>query len=246
MPWRCARSRTSVSACRAAPGQVEARELELHAPGLDLRQVEDVVDQREQVLARGRGCPAGTPSCLAFSSPNMRSVSTSEKPMMALSGVRSSCDMLARNSDLCWLATSSCAALVLDLVEQARVLRSRSRPGRRSVRMSVDHPLVERRRGRGGTARCPAPTSPPIIGTVSTARSPPREPLPERIVRDRLHVADLDRLAASGSPARWCPGSWRPGSVHEAAADALADDRVEAPAAPGCTRRCRSRPPPRA
>ena len=28
--------------------------------------------------------------------------------MMALSGVRSSCDMLARNSDLCWLAASSC------------------------------------------------------------------------------------------------------------------------------------------
>ena len=36
-----------------------------------------------------------------------RSVSTSENPMIALSGVRSSWDMLARNSDLCWLATSS-------------------------------------------------------------------------------------------------------------------------------------------
>ena len=45
-------------------------------------------------------------SCFSFSSPNMRSVRTSEKPMMALRGVRSSCDMLARNSDLCWLATS--------------------------------------------------------------------------------------------------------------------------------------------
>ena len=31
--------------------------------------------------------------------------------MMALSGVRSSWDMLARNSDLCWLATSSCRLL---------------------------------------------------------------------------------------------------------------------------------------
>ena len=31
--------------------------------------------------------------------------------MTALSGVRSSCDMLARNSDLCWLAISSCALL---------------------------------------------------------------------------------------------------------------------------------------
>ena len=47
-------------------------------------------------------------ACLSFSSPNIRSWSTSEKPMIALSGVRSSWDMLARNSDLCWLAASSC------------------------------------------------------------------------------------------------------------------------------------------
>src|SRR5664279_4181716 len=33
--------------------QVDAGEVELHAAGLDLRQVEDVVDQREQVVARG-------------------------------------------------------------------------------------------------------------------------------------------------------------------------------------------------
>ena len=46
-------------------------------------------------------------ACLALSSPNILSRSTSEKPMMALSGVRSSWDMLARNSDLCWLAASS-------------------------------------------------------------------------------------------------------------------------------------------
>jgi len=45
-------------------------------------------------------------ACLSLSSPNMRSWSTSENPMMALSGVRSSWDMLARNSDLCRLAAS--------------------------------------------------------------------------------------------------------------------------------------------
>ena len=45
-------------------------------------------------------------ACFSFSSPNIRSPSTSEKPMMALSGVRSSWDMLARNSDLCRLAAS--------------------------------------------------------------------------------------------------------------------------------------------
>ena len=46
-------------------------------------------------------------ACLSLSSPNIRSISTSEKPMIAFSGVRSSCDMLARNSDLCRLAASS-------------------------------------------------------------------------------------------------------------------------------------------
>ena len=46
-------------------------------------------------------------SCFSLISPNMRSSSTSEKPMIALSGVRSSWDMLARNSDLWRLATSS-------------------------------------------------------------------------------------------------------------------------------------------
>src|SRR5713101_960211 len=46
-------------------------------------------------------------SCFSFSSPNIRSVSTSENPMMAFSGVRSSWDMLARNSDLCWPAVGS-------------------------------------------------------------------------------------------------------------------------------------------
>ena len=46
-------------------------------------------------------------SCFGFRSPNSRSSSTSEKPITAFSGVRSSWDMLARNSDLCRLATSS-------------------------------------------------------------------------------------------------------------------------------------------
>src|SRR6267142_5866971 len=50
-------------------------------------------------------------ACFSLRSPNIRSDSTSEKPMIALRGVRSSCDMLARNSDLCWLATSSCRLL---------------------------------------------------------------------------------------------------------------------------------------
>ena len=50
-------------------------------------------------------------ACFSFSSPNNLSPKTSEKPIMALSGVRSSCDMLARNSDLCRLAASICLLL---------------------------------------------------------------------------------------------------------------------------------------
>ena len=50
-------------------------------------------------------------ACFSFSSPNILSPKTSEKPIMALSGVRSSCDTLARNSDLWRLAASSCRPL---------------------------------------------------------------------------------------------------------------------------------------
>jgi hypothetical protein len=48
---------------------------------------------------------------LSLMSPNIPWASTSENPMMAFSGVRSSWDILARNSDLCWLAASSCRLL---------------------------------------------------------------------------------------------------------------------------------------
>ena len=47
--------------------------------------------------------------CFTLSSPNMRSRSTSEKPITAFNGVRSSCDMLARNSLLWRFALSSSA-----------------------------------------------------------------------------------------------------------------------------------------
>ena len=47
--------------------------------------------------------------------------------MTALSGVRSSCDMLARNSDLWRLATSSSRVLLLELAEQPRVVDGHGR-----------------------------------------------------------------------------------------------------------------------
>ena len=83
-------------------------------------------------------------SCFALISPNSRCRSTCEKPMIAFSGVRSSCDMLARNSLLWLLATSSwrpfsrelCQHLLqlprtfLDLLLQAlnRCLQARRHP----------------------------------------------------------------------------------------------------------------------
>ena len=45
--------------------------------------------------------------CFSFTSPTIPSRRTWENPMIAFNGVRSSCDMLARKSDLCWLADSS-------------------------------------------------------------------------------------------------------------------------------------------
>ena len=70
-------------------------------------------DRSSTSLSRARRWrPASRMSCTysawrSLSSPNIRSSSTSENPMTALSGVRSSCDMLARKSDLCWLVVAS-------------------------------------------------------------------------------------------------------------------------------------------
>ena len=91
--------------------QVKRRHFQLHPPGLDLGQIEDVVDQRQQMASGGQECRSVYSSCFSFSSPNNRSSNTSEKPMIALSGVRSSCDTLARNSDLWRLAASICRPL---------------------------------------------------------------------------------------------------------------------------------------
>ena len=85
----------------------ERRDLQLHLPGLHLGQVEDVVDEREQVVRPEERMSSRYSSCFSFTSPTIPSRSTCEKPMIAFSGVRSSCDMLARKSDLCWLAVST-------------------------------------------------------------------------------------------------------------------------------------------
>ena len=78
-------------------------------PGLDLGEVEDVVDEGQQDFAAGRGRSAAKSRCSASSA-----VSSSRPvmPMMPLSGVRISWLMLARNWLLTWLAFSSARLVV--------------------------------------------------------------------------------------------------------------------------------------
>ena len=112
MARRSARSRTSASVWPMTLCEVDIGRIELHAAGLDLRQVEDVVDEREQVASRVARCLRRTrPACRSCRRTGAP-ISTSEKPMIAFSGVRSSCDMLARNSLLCRLARSSSRLLI--------------------------------------------------------------------------------------------------------------------------------------
>src|SRR5215470_10291863 len=67
-------------------------------------------------------------SCFSLRSPNIRSFRTSENPMMALSGVRSSWDMFARNSDL-WRLAASSGRLLSHLVKEPGVLDRQGRLG---------------------------------------------------------------------------------------------------------------------
>ena len=76
--------------------QVEVVRVELELAGLDLREVEDVVDDAEQRLARARRRSARTRAARR----RARSASSSSViPITPLSGVRISWLMLARNSD---------------------------------------------------------------------------------------------------------------------------------------------------
>jgi hypothetical protein len=81
-------------------------ELQLHPTSLDLGEVENIVDESKQMPGRAEHASSGstTPCCNASAS--SRSISLT--PMMPLSGVRSSWLILAKNCDLCWLASPSC------------------------------------------------------------------------------------------------------------------------------------------
>ena len=84
--------------------------VELHAPGLDLREIEEVVDELQQVLAAAadvaRGSAGASPTAASRGGPR----GSAEKPMIELSGVRSSWLMLERNTLLARLASSARAS----------------------------------------------------------------------------------------------------------------------------------------
>ena len=142
----------------------ERLEVELHPARLDLGQVEDVVDEREQVVGRARD-PLQVGSTLS-AGPDARASSSSMSltPMMAFIGVRSSWLMFARNWDLCRLACSSSwnwvAFSTAIAAWAAKVWRRwicRSENGRGAAR---------------ATPMAPMPRSLRTIGTNSPARNP--------------------------------------------------------------------------
>ena len=158
-------------------------------------------------------------ACLAFSSPNMRSPRTSEKPMIAFSGVRSSWDMFARNSDLWRLAASSSRlfssssrkrrAFWMARADWVAKVFSRSTisggkaPG--AFRRTTRPPMIrssrsERHRQQGPDSRSAGRTS----------RIGPCRPLPAG------DVGDLHRLPRARPPVRSRPRPARIGAVRSA------------------------------
>ena len=91
--------------------------------------------------------------------------------MMALSGVRSSWDMLARNSDLCRSAISSCSVFSRSSLEQAHVLDGDHRlVGEGPEQLDL---LLQEGAGPGRvTRRALMASSPRSMGTHSPLRNP--------------------------------------------------------------------------
>ncbi len=121
--------------------------------------------------------------------------------MTAFSGVRSSWDMLARNSDLCRLATSSSA----DLVSSSRKSRAltiatddwSANVSSSSTTSSANVPTDRRR-----MTRTPTITEPRSIGMASTDRQPSsRRHRQVAVHRGLLEVLDLEGATLGRRPA---------------------------------------------
>ena len=144
--------------------------------------------------------------------------------MTAFSGVRSSWDMLARNSDLCRLATSSSA----DLVSSSRKSRAltiatddwSANVSSSSTTSSANVP-TERRR----MTRTPTITEPRSIGTASTER----QPSSRRTARWLSIVACVEVVDLEGTALRRRPSDEGVVTVDHGGPQPL-------DAAPGCSR----------
>jgi hypothetical protein len=103
------------------PCQIHRLGVEFELAGFDLREVEYLVDEAQEV---GPAAFTRRNGSSAFSVPKRVALVTiiSVKPMMALSGVRSSWLMLARNWDLRSLASANLPALVLRRSHRGRAL----------------------------------------------------------------------------------------------------------------------------
>ena len=88
-------------------GEVDRLLVQLVAAGLDAGEVEDLVDEMEQVLAALVDVAGIFLVGRVLCGPSISHSITSEKPRMALSGVRSSWLMVARKRDLAMLAASA-------------------------------------------------------------------------------------------------------------------------------------------
>ena len=130
----------------------------------------------------------------SLSSPNIRSSSTSEKPITAFSGVRSSCDMLARNSDL-WPEAISSAREVWTLwiaiapwvakVSTSAIVRAAERRDRRLPEHDhAEHAVLAQHRDAEHRAEA---------AELERAR--------HRVLRVVAGVADLHRLALGADAA---------------------------------------------
>ena len=97
------RSPTNVDGVVDQLAEIERDRFQLELAGFDFREVEDVADQVQQRLA-GRLGDLGELSLFVV---ELVCSNREHMPITPLSGVRSSCDMLARNWLLAWLADSA-------------------------------------------------------------------------------------------------------------------------------------------
>ena len=93
-------------------------------PGFDLREIEDVVDEVEQV---GTGAPdrRANSTCLAGEVLSGCRSSCLASKSSELSGVRSSCDMFAKNCDLYFEVSASCSAFCSSALRASSISRVR-------------------------------------------------------------------------------------------------------------------------